>query len=107
MRPWSAESLADFVRVRLADVPLVVVSNREPYIHEARPDGPRWIRPASGLVTGLDPVLRAAGGTWVAHGAGSGDHAAVDANDRVPVPPDHPRYTLRRVCLTEEQERGY
>jgi alpha,alpha-trehalose-phosphate synthase [UDP-forming] len=64
-------------------------------------------RPASGLVTALEPVMRACSGTWIAHGSGSADRQAVDREDRVAVPPEDPRYTLRRVWLTQEEEQGY
>ena len=107
---------------RFKDTRLIVVANREPYIHISRIRQPQgwlarllgrgrpeltWIRPASGLVTALDPVMRAWGGTWVAHGSGSGDREASDANGRVAVPPDKPTYTLRRVWLSQEEEAGY
>jgi trehalose 6-phosphate synthase len=108
---------------RLKQTHLIVVANREPYIHVQQTRHPRgfwarlrrrqpyeeitWMRPASGLVTALDPVMRAWGGTWVAHGSGSGDRAVSDAKGRVRVPPDRPAYTLRRVWLTQEEEEGY
>ena len=65
------------------------------------------MRPASGMATALDPMMLACGGTWVAHGSGDADRLTVDADDRVRVPPENPRYTLRRVWLTKEQEEGY
>ena len=64
-------------------------------------------RPASGLVTALEPVMRACSGTWIAHGAGSADREVVDANDHVMVPPEKPAYRIRRVWLTKEEEAGY
>jgi len=104
---WTAERLRAFVRGKLADRPLFVVSNREPYLH-VRQNGAVAVRvPASGLVTALEPVIRACDGTWIAHGSGNADRETVDAHDRVPVPPDHPAYTLRRVWLTHEEEAGY
>ena len=84
-----------------------MVSNREPYIHVATPDGIEVRRPASGLVTAVEAVMRACSGTWIAHGAGSADRETVDRNDHVPVPPEHPSYTLRRVWLSKEEEQGY
>ena len=36
-------------------------------------------RPASGLVTAVEPVMRACSGTWIAHGSGSADREVVDA----------------------------
>jgi trehalose 6-phosphate synthase len=44
---------------------------------------------------------------WVAHGSGSADRETADAHGRLRVPPGEESYTLRRVWLTPEQERGY
>ena len=85
--------------------PLVVVSNREPYMHVHRNKGIEALVPASGLVTALEPILRACDGTWIASGSGDADRETVDEHDRLRVPPDKPEYTLRRVWLTKE-ERG-
>ena len=104
---WTADRLAVQVLERLEDGKLFVVSNREPYIHVHRGKSIAVDVPASGLVTALEPVLRACGGTWVAHGSGDADTETVDSRDRLPVPPDDPRYTLRRVWLTKEEEQGY
>jgi trehalose 6-phosphate synthase len=104
---WTAERVRDLVTRRLGDGHLIVVSNREPYLHELHEGEIRWVRPASGLVTAVDPIMRAVGGTWIAHGSGSADRKVVDPDGRVMVPPDRPRYALRRVWLTEEEERGY
>ena len=104
---WTAERLADHVRTRLGQSSLFVVSNREPYIHSFRDNGIVVDVPASGLVTAIEPILCACNGTWVAHGSGDADAETVDARDRIKVPPDDPRYTLRRVWLSREQEEGY
>jgi trehalose 6-phosphate synthase len=64
-------------------------------------------RPASGLVTALEPVMRACSGTWIAHGSGNADREVVDAQDHVGVPPDKPAYNLRRIWLEPEEEAGY
>ncbi|HEY6371971.1 MAG TPA: trehalose-6-phosphate synthase [Candidatus Sulfotelmatobacter sp.] len=104
---WTADRLAVHVRAKLQDGRLFVVSNREPYTHVRRGKSVEVNVPASGLVTALEPVLRACDGTWVAHGSGDADLEMVDANDRLLVPPDDPRYTLRRVWLTKDEEEGY
>ena len=104
---WTADRLAVHVRSRLEDGRLFVVSNREPYIHSHRGRSVEVSEPASGLVTAIEPVLRACGGTWVAHGSGDADQEMVDAHDRLVVPPDDPHYTLRRVWLSKEEEQGY
>jgi trehalose 6-phosphate synthase len=118
----TAHELLDALGNQLKHTHLVVVANREPYIHVRRVREPRWwsrlfgakpaeattwVRPASGVVTALDPVMRVCGGTWVAHGSGSADAEASDEKGRVRVPPDRPAYTLRRVWLTRDEEDGY
>jgi trehalose-6-phosphate synthase len=105
--PWNKEKLCRLVREKLAGKLFVVVSNREPYIHAFSGDKLTWNTAVGGLTEALDPVLRASGGTWVALGAGGADRQAVDANDRVAVPPDRPEYTLRRVWLAAAGFNGY
>jgi trehalose 6-phosphate synthase len=104
---WTADTLRQLLQNDLAGDEVLVVSNREPYIHTATRDGIVVKRPASGLVTAVEAVMRACSGTWIAHGAGSADHDTVDGHDHVAVPPEDPSYTLRRVWLSEEEEQGY
>ena len=104
---WTPERLSVHVRGKLANSRLFVVSNREPYSHIRRGNSVQAIVPASGLVTALQPVLCACDGTWVAHGSGDADLETVDGHDRLRVPPQEPKYTLRRVWLTKEEEEGY
>ncbi len=104
---WTAQRLADHVRTKLADSHLYVVSNREPYIHNHGPHGIAVQVPASGLVTALEPILCACNGTWIAHGSGTADRETADRHGRLQAPPQEPRYTLRRVWLTHEEEQGY
>lgn len=104
---WSPETLRKILADDLPDAQVIVVSNREPYIHNVKDNGVELVVPASGLVSALEPITRACGGTWIAYGGGSADRLTVDDNDRVPVPPDKPSYTLRRVWLSEEEYQGY
>lgn len=104
---WNAERLRALLNTHISGDQVIVVSNREPYIHERSGDGIVVRRPASGLVTAVEPVMRACSGTWIAHGSGSADRDVVDANDRLPVPPGHDDYWLRRIWLTPEEEQGY
>jgi alpha,alpha-trehalose-phosphate synthase [UDP-forming] len=106
---WTAERLRASVRSKLQEKPLFVVSNREPYMHifSEKDKSVNVIVPASGLVTALEPVLQACEGTWIANGSGNADRTVVDSRDHLRVPPDRPSYTLRRVWLTTEEERGY
>jgi len=105
---WGPEVLRGVLREDLMGDEVLIVSNREPYIHVRRKDNVIEIqRPASGLVTALEPVMRACSGTWIAHGAGSADRDTVDQRDHVMVPPDKPSYRMRRVWLSKEEEQGY
>jgi trehalose 6-phosphate synthase len=104
---WSPKTLHRLLKEELPGAEVLVVSNREPYIHN-RTDGDISLQiPASGLVAALEPVMRACGGTWIAHGSGSADRETVDKYDRVRVPPSNPSYSLRRVWLTEDEQEGY
>jgi trehalose 6-phosphate synthase len=105
---WGPEALRGILRQDLKGDEILIVSNREPYIHTRRKDNVIEIqRPASGLVTALEPVMRACSGTWIAHGAGSADRDTVDKHDHVMVPPERPSYRIRRVWLSPEEEQGY
>ena len=104
---WTSERLKEHVKTELNGKNLFIVSNREPYMHMNNGNAIECIVPAGGLVTALDPILRACGGIWIAHGSGTADRETVDARNHIPVPPDEPAYTLRRVFLSKEEEEGY
>jgi trehalose 6-phosphate synthase len=105
---WTPQRLKQTLNRHLHGEKVVIVANREPYIHERTKEGELTVvHPASGLVTALEPVMRACSGTWVAHGSGSGDRQAVDRHGRVRVPPGEESYVIRRVWLTPEEETGY
>jgi trehalose 6-phosphate synthase len=105
---WTPHALQQVVRDQLKSCPMLVVSNREPYIHNLDESGKPIVQvPASGMVTAIEPIMRACSGTWIAHGSGSADRMVVDRHDHVRVPPDDPSYDLCRVWLTPEEEEGY
>jgi trehalose 6-phosphate synthase len=104
---WTPETLRAILHGELSGEDVLVVSNREPYIHVRHGEKIDVQRPASGLVTALEPIMRACSGTWIAHGSGSADRTVVDGGDRVAVPPERPAYHIRRVWLTPEEEAGY
>jgi trehalose 6-phosphate synthase len=88
--------------------PLIVASNREPYVHSYRDDGSiHCPATAGGVAVALDALMRQRGGVWVAHGAGSADRAVVDERDHVLVPPEAPSYTLRRLWIDEPDFSRY
>ncbi len=105
---WTAERLQDSLKTFYDGAPIVVLANREPFRHDRAPDGRIVVsRSASGLVTAVEPLIRASSGVWVAHGAGTADKIAVDRRDGLDVPPSNPTYRLRRVWLDDREERGY
>lgn len=104
---WDAGTLRKLMQNELSGTEVLVVSNREPYIHNHGKAGIEVQLPASGLVSALEPVMRACGGTWIAHGSGSADQEVVYAKDCLPVPPGNPSYTLRRIWLSDEEQDAY
>lgn len=104
---WTAERLKEYVRQELGGKNLYVISNREPYMHVRKGRSIEPIVPAGGVVTALDPIMRACGGVWIAHGSGDADRVTSDSKGRLTVPPDEPLYTLKRVWLSKEEEEGY
>lgn len=105
--PWTAERLKEFIKDTLKGRTIIVVSNREPYIHTKEGNKISYFFPASGMVTAIEPIIQACGGKWIAHGSGDADKLVVDKESKIKVPPDEPKYILRRIWLTEEEERKY
>ncbi len=104
---WTAERLKEHVRQELGGKNLLIVSNREPYMHVRQGSTVECIVPAGGLVTALDPILRACGGVWIATGSGDADRETSDEKGRLRVPPEEPTYTLKRIFISKEEEEGY
>ncbi|MFH0839961.1 MAG: trehalose-6-phosphate synthase [Candidatus Omnitrophota bacterium] len=106
---WTENKLRDLIHAKLGDNALFVVSNREPYMNvvDSVTGVAKCIRPASGVVTAIDPILRACGGTWIAHGSGTEDKKFVNSKNKLGVPPKDNRYILKRVFLTKKEEEGY
>lgn len=105
--PWTSQRLKEFTKDILKGRAIFLVSNREPYIHTKTGGKINYYFPASGMVTAVEPIMQSCGGMWIAHGSGDADRLTVDKNDKLQVPPDEPKYTLRRVWLTEKEETGY
>jgi trehalose-6-phosphate synthase len=101
---WTPERLKVEVGNLLEKKKMVVVSNREPYMHMHNGKEIKCIVPASGMITAMEPILKACSGLWIASGTGDADRETVDKHDKVQVPPEEPKYTLRRLWLTKEEE---
>ncbi len=105
--PWTADRLREFIKAYVKDRPIYVVSNTEPYVSKGTKGKITWTVPAGGVVTALEPIMEACGGTWVAHGSGEADKLTADAEGKLRVPPEEPKYTLKRVYLTPKEVAGY
>lgn len=105
---WTPQRLKLTLTRHLHGERVVIVANREPYIHERQDDGSIKVQhPASGLVTALEPVMEACSAVWVAHGSGSADQDVTGGSGHIPVPPGQESYNLRRLWLSKEEEKGY
>jgi len=106
---WTEARLKELVNAKLGENALFVVSNREPYMHvvDDTIGITKCIRPASGVVTAIHPILCACGGMWIAHGAGNADRKFVNSKDKLGVPPEDNRYILKRIWLNKDEEDGY
>jgi trehalose-6-phosphate synthase len=104
---WTPTSLKTILHEQLSGDQVLIVSNRQPYVHNWHDQKIEVQVPASGLVSALEPVMRACSGVWIAHGNGSADQDVVDKRSHVGVPPEHPAYEIRRVWITPEEEAGY
>lgn len=105
--PWTEQKLKIFIKDILKDRVIFMVSNREPYVHTKSGRSINYYVPASGMVTAIEPIMQACGGMWIAQGSGDADRLTVDEDDKLQVPPDEPKYTLKRIWLTEQEEAGY
>jgi trehalose-6-phosphate synthase len=101
---WTPERLKAEVGHLLQKKKMIVVSNREPYMHIHDGKEIKCIVPASGMITAMEPILKACNGLWIASGTGDADKETVDKDDKVQVPPEEPKYTLKRLWLTKEEE---
>jgi trehalose-6-phosphate synthase len=104
---WDKGRLQNFVEEKLHGYQIILVSNREPYMHIYRGGEVEVIMPASGMAIALDSMMQACGGTWIAAGSGEADQEAAAGHEAVMVPPQDPKYKLRRVWLTKQEERDY
>ena len=101
------QRLRETLRKQLHGERILILANREPYVHNRLPDGSvQVVHPASGLVTALEPVMRACSGVWIAHGSGTADRDTVDAQAHVRVPPGEESYVVRRVWLTPDDVKA-
>lgn len=105
--PWTSERLSEFTKAHLKERPVFVVSNREPYEHYDLKGNINYKIPASGMITAIESVVEACGGTWIAWGSGDADKLVVDKDSKIKVPPNEPKYILKRIWLSNEEINGY
>ena len=104
---WTPERLKVEMENLLQKKKMIVVSNREPYMHIHEGKEIKCIVPASGMITAMEPILKACSGLWIASGTGDADKETVNKHGKVEVPPEEPKYTLKRLWLTKEEENHF
>lgn len=107
---WTKESLKRIIKENFAGYKFILASNREPFLHiydEGKKQKIICKRSVGGVSVALDSVMRATQGTWIAYGGSAADKEVVDKLDHIQVPTNNPKYTLRRVWMTESERRGY
>jgi trehalose-6-phosphate synthase len=104
---WTPDRLKEEVKKILHDKTLIVVSNREPYMHVHSGKEIKCIVPASGMVTAMEPILKACGGLWIASGTGDADKETVDRNNKISVPPGEEKYVLKRLWISPKEEKHF
>ncbi len=91
----------------MEDYLFVIASNRQPYVHSFERGKVVCKRGVGGVISALDPVMRVCEGLWVAYGNGQADKQVSDERGKMKVPPENPKYTLKRIWLSREEEMGY
>jgi len=104
---WTKEELAETIKNKFSGYDFIVASNREPYVHEYSGKKVGCVKSIGGLATALDPIMQASKGVWVAYGSGDADRDVVDKDNKIKVPPEEPKYSLKRVWMTKEEENGF
>ena len=105
---WTPETLRSILKGELRGHEVIVVSNREPYIHveDARrhPHAAAGERPRHRARAGDARLLRHLDRAWQRIGR---PRRPSTSTITIAVPPDAPAYQLRRIWLTPEEEAGY
>jgi len=104
---WDKESLDNLIKEKFSGYHLIVVSNREPYIHTYTGNEIKCESAVGGVTTALNSIMRTTGSLWIACGVGKADREVVDSHNKVDIPQNEPRYTLKRVWLSRKEIRDY
>ncbi|HUS99407.1 MAG TPA: trehalose-6-phosphate synthase [Candidatus Thermoplasmatota archaeon] len=86
---------------------LILVTNREPYVHRKIKNEIICKKSLGGVISALDPLMQQHKGIWVAWGSGNADFLVTDSEKKIEVPPDHPTYVLKRIPLTNKEIENY
>ena len=106
--PWTSERLKEFIKAYLKDQRIFLVFTQEPYKYSNIKGVVSYKLLANGVATAFEPLMEACDGMWIAQSSNAKDKDKnEDENIVLKVPPDNPKYTLKRVWLTEQEEIGY
>ncbi len=104
---WTKETLQQLIKDKMGDYLFVVVSNRQPFVHVFKKGRIECQRGVGGVISAIDPVMRACQGIWVALSSGDADYHISRPSGKLKVPEDDPRYLLKRIWINKEEEQGY
>jgi trehalose 6-phosphate synthase len=89
---------------------MLVVANRLPVSRIGRGDAARWQSSAGGLVTALEPIVRATGGSWIGWSGAANKAAAGSESERSPEKAaefEHHGVRIRPVSLSQQDIEQY
>ncbi len=105
--PWTAERLKEFIKAYVKNQKIFLVFTQEPYERYTSEGKTNYRVLANGVATAFEPLMEACDGMWIAQRGGDSGADTLDADTAIKVPPDNPKYTLKRVQLTDKEEKGY
>jgi trehalose 6-phosphate synthase/phosphatase len=86
---------------------IIVVSNTEPYSHRKTKKGIVCKKSLGGVVSALDPLMQKHKGLWIAWGSGNADFTVTNSENKLLVPIENPKYTLKRIQLAKKEIENY
>jgi trehalose 6-phosphate synthase len=95
------------IKEKFENINLIIVSNREPIVHEFYGKKIKANLSIGGLTIALEPIMKNLHGTWIAYGGGSADKAVTDSYNKIKLPEGEETYTLKRLFLSKEDINGY
>jgi trehalose-6-phosphate synthase len=104
---WKKQTIEKLTSERMRDHQLIIVSSAEPYTHAYHKDKITVTRGSGGIITAMEPIIKANGGLWIAYGRGPADKEMVNEEDKLKLPPGRNQYTLKRLWISKKNLVGW